>query len=533
MLKRLVSSLLQLRRARGFAAFRARCDDVRAPQEALLARLLARNGRTALARRLGVPAVRSLADLRRLPITDYDAVRPELDRALAGEPDQLVAGRPGYFGMTSGTTGYAKYIPIDAAYRAEFQSTVQHFLYGIVRDHARALDHKALYLVAPAVLETTPGGEPAGAISGYNFRRLPALLRGFYAVPADAFEVPEHAAQTYAVARFALAAELSVAFAITTAPLAQIGASMEQHAEALLRDIHDGTLRPDGIPEPLHRSLTRALRPDPRRARELARRVAGGRRPIPRHFFPRLALISCWHHAGAASRLAALRDLWGEVPLRSAIYSATEGWMTIPLADHTPSGVLAADAVVLEFMDASGATRFAHELDAPGRYEILITSGAGLWRYRVGDEVDVTGFLGRAPELAFVQKTGNVLSLAHDMTTEAHVRTAVAHALPAARRWVFGPSPQGDGYRVVVEGSLGDGDASALDAALQAANMGYRDFRGDGQLRPLELAAIAPERFDAWEASRRGAALAQAKPTVFVKDAAELPDARHDASGEG
>lgn len=531
--KSLVASLLQLRRAAGFAAFRRRCHDVRAAQEALLRRLVARNGRTALARRVGVPSVRTLADLRKLPLTDYDFIGPEIEAALRGEPDQLVAGRPGYFGMTSGTSGYAKYVAIDDAYRAEFQSTVQHFLYGLVRDHRRALDHKALYLVAPAVYETTPGGEPAGAISGHNLRRLSPLLRRFYAVPADAFEVAEPQAQLYAVARFALAAELSIAFAITTAPLAQIGAVIERDFTALVRDVHDGTLRPDGIAPALHAGLTRGLRPDRARARTLEGRLAGGLRPIPRHLFPHMAAIACWNHAGAASRLAAVRDLWGDVPIRPAIYSATEGWLNIPLSDYTPSGVLAADAVVIELLDAAGRSYFADEVPGPGRYELVLTSGAGLWRYRLGDEVEVTGFFehagpgrpaGRAPELHFVQKVGNVLSLAHDMTTEAHVRTALARALPDVSRWVFGPARGDVGYRLVVErAAVTPDEAAAVDAALVAANMGYRDFRADGQLAPLELVARAPADLDAWEARRRGAAASQAKPVVFVKHIDDLP----------
>lgn len=532
--KRLISSFLQARRRKGFDAFRERARDVGMAQEALLLRLVARNGDTALGRRLGVPAVRSLDDLRRLPIIDYDAITPERDAALAGQPDQLVRGRPGFFGMTSGTSGRAKYIPIDDAYRREFQSTVQHFLYGIVRDHPRALDHKALYMVAPAVLETTPGGEPAGAITGHNLRRLPALLRSFYAVPADAFEVADPAHHFYTVARFALATELSIAFAVTAAPLAHLGATMEKHAEALLRDIHDGTLARGDMSAELHRALTKKLRPDPKRARLLTARAAGPNRPIPKHFFPNLALIACWHHAAAGNHLPALRDVWGDVPMRHAIYSATEGWMNIPLSDARPSGVLACDAVVLEFMDAAGRTRFAHELCEPGRYEVLITSGAGLWRYRIHDEVEVTGFFeqlspstprptGRAPEFCFVQKTGNVLSIAHDMTTEAQVRVAVAAALPGVQRWVFGLAPQGDRYRVVVAGPLAEDRAAALDKALADANMGYSDFRGDGSIQPLELVSRTTADFDAWEASRRTATGSQAKPTVFVKTAAELP----------
>lgn len=540
MLKQLIGSVLQARRQRGYQAFAARCRDVRSAQDALLRKLVARNGKTALAKRLGASTVQGLDDLRKLPVTDYDFIQPELQAALAGRPDQLVSGAPKFFGMTSGTTSRAKYIPIDEAYRAEFQSTVQHFLYGIVRDHPKALSQKVLYLVGPAALEITQGGATAGSISGHNLRRLPALIRGLYAVPADAFEVPDADQQAYVVARFALAAELSAAFAVTTAPLAIVGATIERHHDALLRDIHDGTLTVPGIASHLQSQLVADLRPNRERARVLAARVAG-KRPIPKHFFPDLQLLSCWHHASAGTHYAALRDLFGDVPLRPGIYSATEGWMNVPLEDanthRPPSGVLASDAVVLEFSNASG-TYFAHDLPAPGRYEILITSGAGLWRYRIGDEVEVTGFfegaaagLGRAPMFHFTQKVGSVLSLAHDMTTEAHIRSAMGSTFPNARRWVFGPSPAAtDRYRLVLEDvDLGEINraterpAQALDNALRAANLGYNADRGDGLLQPIEVVTRASSTFDQWEASRRTAALSQAKPTVLVKSASELP----------
>ncbi len=541
MLKQLIGSLLQARRHRGYLAFAARCRDVRAAQDALLRRLVARNGKTALATRLGASGITKLEDLRKLPVTDYDAIQPELQAALAGRPDQLVPGAPKFFGMTSGTTSRAKYIPIDEAYRAEFQSTVQHFLYGIVRDHPKALAQKVLYLVGPAALEITPGGATAGSISGHNLRRLPALIRGLYAVPADAFEVPDADHQAYVVARFALATEISAAFAVTTAPLAIVGATMERHCDALLRDIHDGTLTVSGMPAHLRAQLIAGLRPNPDRARALAARVAG-KRSIPKHFFPDLKLISCWHHASAGTHYAALRDLYGDVPLRPGIYSATEGWMNVPLADaaphHPPSGVLASDAVVLEFEDAGGVY-FAHELPAPGRYEVLITSGAGLWRYRIGDEVEVTGFfedaapgMGRAPMFHFTQKVGSVISLAHDMTTESHVRAAMNVTFPNARRWVFGPSPTAnDRYRLALEELASTSAepfspttaASSLDSALRAANLGYNADRGDGLLQPIEVVTRSTSTFDAWESSRRTAALSQAKPTVLVKSASELP----------
>ncbi|MFD0863160.1 GH3 auxin-responsive promoter family protein [Sungkyunkwania multivorans] len=49
---------------------------------------------------------------QRIPVRDYEALRPYVDKVVAGEPDVLWKGKPLYFAKTSGTTSGAKYIPI-------------------------------------------------------------------------------------------------------------------------------------------------------------------------------------------------------------------------------------------------------------------------------------------------------------------------------------------------------------------------------------------------------------------------------------
>ena len=47
-----------------------------------------------------------------VPIRDYEALKPYVDRVVAGEKNILWPGQPLYFAKTSGTTSGAKYIPI-------------------------------------------------------------------------------------------------------------------------------------------------------------------------------------------------------------------------------------------------------------------------------------------------------------------------------------------------------------------------------------------------------------------------------------
>ncbi|WP_027126249.1 GH3 auxin-responsive promoter family protein [Gelidibacter mesophilus] len=57
--------------------------------------------------------IKSHADfVSRVPVRDYEDLKPYVVRVVAGEPDILWKGKPLYFAKTSGTTSGAKYIPI-------------------------------------------------------------------------------------------------------------------------------------------------------------------------------------------------------------------------------------------------------------------------------------------------------------------------------------------------------------------------------------------------------------------------------------
>jgi hypothetical protein len=57
--------------------------------------------------------IRTYEDFKqRVPLRNYEQLRPYIDRIIAGEQDVLWKGRPAFFGKTSGTTSNTKYIPV-------------------------------------------------------------------------------------------------------------------------------------------------------------------------------------------------------------------------------------------------------------------------------------------------------------------------------------------------------------------------------------------------------------------------------------
>ncbi|CAM8985005.1 hypothetical protein QQ045_006267 [Rhodiola kirilowii] len=62
-------------------------------------------------------------------------------------------------------------------------------------------------------------------------------------------------------------------------------------------------------------------------------------------------------------------------------------------------------------------------------YELVVTTYAGLYRYRVGDVLRVAGFKNKAPQFNFICRKNVVLSIDSDKTDEVELQTAVKDAI--------------------------------------------------------------------------------------------------------
>jgi hypothetical protein len=85
-------------------------------QQKVFRSLLKQAANTEFGRDHGFNEIHTYEDfIERVPIRDYEALRPYVDRMVAGEPDILWPGKPLYFAKTSGTTSGAKFIPLTKA----------------------------------------------------------------------------------------------------------------------------------------------------------------------------------------------------------------------------------------------------------------------------------------------------------------------------------------------------------------------------------------------------------------------------------
>jgi hypothetical protein len=153
-------------------------------QRALLDSLIRKASNTAFGRDhgfskipLGTPEAYE-AYKKAVPVRDYEALRPWVDRTVAGEADILWPGKPSYLAKTSGTTSGTKYIPLTKdSMPCQVRGARDAFCFYIQRTGDTAfLDGKMIFLSGSPELEINAGGIKTGRLSGIAQHYVPSWL---------------------------------------------------------------------------------------------------------------------------------------------------------------------------------------------------------------------------------------------------------------------------------------------------------------------------------------------------------------------
>jgi len=469
--------------------FRRATARVAEQQSRLLEQLLVANRDTEFGRRHGFRSAATARDYQqRVPIRSYDEYEGEVGRIADGAPRVLSRDRVAIFEPTGGSASATKLIPYTRSLRREFQRGIKPWIADLFTHHPDLMRGQAYWSVSP--VRVAPTRTPAGIPIGFDddsaylgsWRRL--LVQRVMAAPPSlrsAADIETFQYQTL----LALVRSDSLRLISIWNPsfLTLILERLLQHGDRLLRDLNG----------------------EPDRARSL-RAALQASTPSERHavLWPRLRLISCWADANAAGAAAALASAFPQARIQPKGLLATEGFVSFPLCGEQASA-LAIRSHFFEFapIGSSGdvdeeSPLLAHELDDGQRYTVIISTGGGLYRYRLNDVIEVIGHVAQCPLIRFVGKHEYVSDWFGEKLHEAHVaavlRDACARVTPAFRptfamlacdRELSPPA-----YVLYVDG---DADDTTLTVAGAAAEEGLRrNFHYDyarflGQLGPVEI----------------------------------------------
>ena len=116
--------------------------------------------------------------VKRVPIRDYEALKPYVEKVVAGEEDILWQGKPIYFAKTSGTTSGSKYIPITKESMPAHVEAARNAILMYIHEtgNSKFVDGKMIFLQGSPILNEQNGIQ-LGRLSGIVAHYVPKYLQ--------------------------------------------------------------------------------------------------------------------------------------------------------------------------------------------------------------------------------------------------------------------------------------------------------------------------------------------------------------------
>lgn len=148
-------------------------------QSTLFRKLIKSGSKTQFGRDHQFDEIRNHTDFtQRVPIRDYEELKPYINEILKGKKDVLWPGLPAYLAKTSGTTSGVKYIPITKDSIPNHINSARNALLSYVNETGNStfLDKKLIFLSGSPTLTYT-SGIPTGRLSGIVNHLIPTYLK--------------------------------------------------------------------------------------------------------------------------------------------------------------------------------------------------------------------------------------------------------------------------------------------------------------------------------------------------------------------
>ncbi len=500
---------------------------------ALLKRILRENRNTEYGKAHGFGKIRSIEEFKeKVPQSNYEDFAPMIERVKNGEKNVLTSSRILGFSRTSGSSGVPKYIPASAAsLKAYVRYTWTRALAlgakELKRQGKRYQPGRGVFL-SPATNECLPNGLPCSNIAEIGAREYGAFYPFILTVPKTLFDMHD-GDYVYSIYRFALADPdvtfiFSVFFSVNVSQLAYL----RKNWKTLVDDMEKGVISDtvDLKPE-VKAALMKYIKPMPERAAYLRRQFEQGfDETLLRRIWPNLTVLCGIGNASFKPAADTVRAVAEGVPFDFSIYGASEGLVAACCELESTDMQLLTDSCFYEFIpfgENGERTLTLDQLQAGEKYEILITTRAGLYRYRLKDVIEVKGFRGKCPLISFVYRKGQLFNIAGEKFSEEDARNTIemlekAHDTHIGH-WLFyqDDSVAPSRYALAVEGADDLDLESCIDEIeeyMGRCNRRYPGQRAKFFIERLVVRRQAPGTHDEWAklCLSRGASASQLKP---------------------
>lgn len=440
--------------------------DATRAQEFLFHKLINQAKKTVFGKEHGFSEITSHDEfVKRVPIRDYEALIPYIEKIKAGERDVMWPGKPVYFAKSSGTTSGVKYIPLTKESIPNHINSARNalLLYISENNNSEFVNGKMIFLSGSPVLENV-NGILTGRLSGIVNHHVPKYLKGN--------QLPSFSTNCID--------------------------DWEQKVDAIVEETYDQNMTLiSGIPPWVQMYFEKLL-------------LKTGKKTI-KEIFPNFNLL-IYGGVNFEPYRSQLFNTIGEEIDSIETYPASEGFIAYQDSQKEKGLLLNVDSgIFFEFIPTTevfneNPTRITiKDIELDVNYALVINSNAGLWSYLIGDTVK---FVSKNPyRIVVTGRIKHFISAFGEHVIAEEVEGALMELCKEEKVSVteFTVAPQVNPkqglpyHEWLIEFSNEPDDLisfrNKLDKLMKEKNIYYKDLISGNILEPLHISSLPKESF--------------------------------------
>ncbi|KAB2617771.1 indole-3-acetic acid-amido synthetase GH3.1 [Pyrus ussuriensis x Pyrus communis] len=423
-------------------------------QERVLGEILSRNAETEYLKRFSLDGATDRNSFKsKVPVVTYEDLQPEIQRIANGDRSPILSSHPiSEFLTSSGTSAGERKLMPTIHEELDRRTLLYSLLQPVMNLYVPDLDKgKGLYFLFIKAETKTPGGLVARPVltsyyKSEHFKTRPIDPYNVLTSPNEAILCPDSFQSMYTqmVCGLVMRQQVLRVGAVFASGLLRAIRFLQLNWQQLAIDICNGTLNPKIIDPSLRETMSGILKPDPELADFITKECCEENwEGIITRVWPNTKYLDVIVTGAMAQYIPLLEYYSNGLPMACTMYASSECYFGLNLKPMCkPSEVsytIMPNMAYFEFIphDPSAPPLSRHspprlvdlaDLEVGKEYELVITTYAGLCRYRVGDVLEVTGYHNAAPQFRFVRRKNVLLSIDSDKTDEAELQKAIDNA---------------------------------------------------------------------------------------------------------
>lgn len=345
-------------------------------------------------------SIKNLDQFRNLvPIQKYDEYKMWINQIELGQKNILTSEEIELLEPTGGSSGGTKLIPYSKELLKSFHKGIAVWLFDLYFNYPKLIFLKSYWIITPNLCENqvSKGGIPIGFYDDSKYLgKIAPYISDIFVYLNIPITHQSGVSFQYAAIRLLLENKnLGLISIWHPSMLLLFIATFDKYSALIIEDISNGTLS-----NPLSKGKIAINKSNNKRAMEIKETL---HHPLFwEKIFPHLQVISCWGEATAEWDAKKLEKKFPNTFFQYKGLLATEGIMTIPIL-KSKGNIPAFLSHFFEFIEVDQKEVVSlFDLKLKKKYKVILTNLGGLYRYDMGDIIEVQNFWKGLPVIKFL-----------------------------------------------------------------------------------------------------------------------------------